>query len=411
MKVALIGGGIGGLTAALYLHREGIDCRVYEATPEYKPVGVGINLFSHAIKRLSDLGLGSQLAAVGLEPQEFCFFNQYGQLIYDEPCGRHAGYDVPHLSFHRADLHTVLLAAVHERLGADAVVMGHKFKRVEQDDRGVTLHFEDTRTGQALPAEAATIAIGCDGIHSGVRKQFYPDEGLPTFGGINMWRGITRQKPVLTGASVVRAGPLKTGKMVIYPIRNYPDGTQLINWVAEVQLEVRALSDWSKAGRLEDFIHYFKDWHFDWLDVPEMLRNAELILEYPMVDRDPVPRWTFGRVTLLGDAAHPMYPRGGNGAAQAIIDASVLAPMLKTSSGDPVKALQQYEGERLEKTAQIVRTNRSQPPDFIIETVNRLTEGKPFARIGDVISREELTAISERYKQVTGGTVSAVNRQ
>jgi 2-polyprenyl-6-methoxyphenol hydroxylase-like FAD-dependent oxidoreductase len=358
------------------------------------------------------LGLEKQLLAVGVEPREFCFFNQYGQLIYEEPCGKYAGYDVAHLSFHRADLHRVLVDAVIERLGPDAIRMGHKFVHADQDDEGVTIRFVDPQTGQELPPVKATVGVGCDGIHSALRKQFYPGEGSPSFGGINMWRGITRHKPFLTGSSVVRAGPLRTGKLVLYPIRNYPDGTQLINWVVEVQSEVRTLNDWSRVGKLDDFIYHFEDWHFDWIDVPQLLRESEFVLEYPMVDRDPIPRWTFGRLTLLGDAAHPMYPRGGNGAAQAIIDGNVLARLLKaTNDKDAPQALQRFEEERLEKTRQIVLTNRTQPPDFIIESVDKLSHGKPFTHIDQIISRTDLVAISERYKQITGGALTEVNKR
>lgn len=409
MHVALLGGGIGGLAAALCLHREGIECRVYETVKEYKALGVGLNLLSHAVKLLIDLGLSDAISRVGLEPKEFLYFNQYGQEIFREPCGRHAGFAYPHYSFHRADLHAVLLQAVRERLGEDAVVMGHRVERVEQDARGVVVHFVDSADGAPLSSARADIAIGCDGIHSAVRRQLYPQEGPPAFGGINMWRGVTRQAKVLGGDKVVRAGPLRTGKLVVYPIADFPDGTQLINWVAEIQREARTLVDWSKPGRLEDFLPFFEDWHFDWLDVPDMLARAELLLEYPMVDRDPLPRWTFGRISLLGDAAHPMYPRGGNGAAQSIIDASVLAAQLKASPDDPAQALQAYEADRRPKTTRIVLTNREQPPDFIIESVDQLTGGLPFDRIDDVISREALVAIAENYRQITGGARDAVN--
>ncbi|HEX4797749.1 MAG TPA: flavin-dependent oxidoreductase [Burkholderiales bacterium] len=409
MEVAVIGGGIGGLTLALYLHRGGIPCRVYEAVPEFKPLGVGINLFPHAIRRLVELGLGESIARVGIEAREFAFFNQFGQLIYSEPCGRYAGYEFPHYSFHRADLHELLHDAVKTRIGADAVVMSRNCRGVDQDESRVTLRLEHTVSGEPLAPVRADAAVACDGFHSAVRRQFYPNEGRPSFGGINLWRGVTRGKPFLTGASVTRAGPLRTGKLVVYPVRNHPDGTQTLNWSCEVKKDSWAENDWNKRGRLEDFIGYYLDWHFDWLDVPDMLRRAEFVLEYPMVDRDPVERWSFGRVTLLGDAAHPMYPRGGNGGAQAILDAERLAQLLKASR-DPTAAFQAYQADRLPKTTPIVLTNRTAPPDLIIETVDSITGGKPFRRIEDVIGRETLVEISEHYKHIAAWDIDSVNR-
>ena len=405
MHVAIVGGGIGGLSTALYLHQQGIDCRVYESVPEYKPLGVGINLFPHAMRRLFELGLEDAVREVGVEAKEFTFFNQHGQLIYREPCGRHAGYDWPHFSFHRADLHRVLLDAVMARLGPDAVHNGHRCSGFSQDDQGVTLQLDTATTSHAVRAD---VAIACDGFHSAVRRQLYPEEAPAHFGGINLWRGVTRGQPFLSGASVTRCGALRHGKLVVYPIRNHADGTQTINWAVEILKSDWSENDWNKTGQLSDFIDYFSNRCFPWLDIPRLFREAEFILEYPMVDRDPIPRWSFGRVTLLGDAAHPMYPRGGNGGAQSILDAELLGSLL-ANCDDPVQALQAYEAERRPKTRDIVLTNRSTPPDAIIERVDALTASQPFARIEDVISLTELQGMSELYKQVTSMDRAAVN--
>jgi 2-polyprenyl-6-methoxyphenol hydroxylase-like FAD-dependent oxidoreductase len=199
------------------------------------------------------------------------------------------------------------------------------------------------------------------------------------------------------------AGWLECGKLVIYPIRRDLDaqGRQLINWVAEIQSPRNVMPDWSLGGRIEDFYPTFAGWHFDWLDCAALLKNAEQVLEYPMADRDPLPYWTRGRVTLLGDAAHPMYPRGSNGAGQAILDARTLAGCLARSP-DPAKALQQYEAKRLKAANELVLRNRTDPPDAILREVWKRSGDKPFARIEDVISREELIAISESYKRVAG---------
>jgi 2-polyprenyl-6-methoxyphenol hydroxylase-like FAD-dependent oxidoreductase len=247
------------------------------------------------------------------------------------------------------------------------------------------------------------VLVGCDGIHSRIRKQLHPEEGEPLYSGINMWRGVTRWPAFLSGASMVRAGWLATGKMVIYPIRNRIDagGRQLVNWVAEVETPRHVARDWNRRGELGDFLRAFEDWHFPWLDVPAFLRAADSILEFPMVDQDPLSSWTEGRVTLLGDAAHPMVPRGSNGAGQAILDARVLAAEL-SSRRDPCDALAAYEAQRLPATSNVVRMNRQNPPDAILREVYLRSGDKPFERIEDVISETELRAISDRYKQVAG---------
>ena len=399
--ILIVGGGIGGLTLALLLHKRGIPCRIFEATAEFRPLGVGINMMPHAIRVLTSLGLQSTLEEYGVEAREFTFFNRHGQFILAEPCGKYAGYEYPHFSIHRGDLHKVLFDAVVERLGPETVFLGHRCTGVEQNEDTVTVHFEDAepRTG--------AIAIAVDGFHSAVRRQFYPNEDAPHFGGINMWRGVTRRKPFLSGASVTRIGTVDRGKMTIYPIRNFDDGTQLINWTTEQPRDDHKLNDWATPGLIEDFIAPFEKWDFDWLDVPRLIADAEFILEYPMVDRDPVDKWTFGRVTLLGDAAHPMYPRGGNGGAQAILDAELIAKLLKEMN-DPLAALQVYEEERLEVTSNIVMTNRVQPPDVIIEKVEELTNGEPFERLEDIIDPVELVAISESYKNTAGYSLEKV---
>ena len=399
--ILIIGGGIGGLTLALELHRLGIACEIHESAPEIKAVGVGINLLPHANRVLDDLGLLPALSAVAVETKEAAFFNRFGQLIYREPLGKYAGYEWPQLSIHRGDLQQVLLDAVKARLGASKIHLGHHLARFEQDDRAVTAHF---RGGAPVKGRAL---IGCDGIHSAVRAQLYPDEGEPRYSGINMWRGVTRWKPVLSGATMTRAGWLKGGKLVHYPIRNNVDETidgtkrQLVNWLWEIETPDYKRWDWNRPARVEDFIEGARDWKFDWLDVPAFFRAADVVLEYPMVDKDPLPAWTHGRVTLLGDAAHPMYPRGSNGAGQAILDVRSLAAKL-AAQPDVARALKEYEAERLGPTSSVVLENRRNPPDAILREIYERTGDRPFERIEQVISPEELRAISERYKGVAG---------
>jgi len=407
--VIIIGAGIGGLTLALTLHRAGIPCRVYEAADAIRSVGVGVNLLPHAVRVLSELGLQAALARVAIATQEAVFFNRFGQLIYREALGRFAGFDWPQFSIHRGDLQAVLLEAFKARVGADRLHLGWRCVGAGQDAGGVAVRFRRAGDDADLPAQRGAMLIACDGIHSVIRKQFYPDEGDPIYSGYNMWRGVTRWPPFLSGASLVRAGWLATGKMVIYPIRDAIDGAgrQLVNWVVEIETPHYKRRDWNRPGRLEDFIDAVADWHFDWLDVPAFLRAADIVLEFPMVDQDPLPRWSFERITLLGDAAHPMVPRGSNGAGQAILDAQVLADAL-AAHADPVQALRRYEAQRLEVTSNIVLTNRKNPPDAILREVFLRTGDKPFDRIEDVIAREELVALSDGYKRVSGSSKEAL---
>jgi 2-polyprenyl-6-methoxyphenol hydroxylase-like FAD-dependent oxidoreductase len=404
MNIIIAGGGIAGLSLALGLNRRGIQCRVYESAPEVKELGVGITLLPHATREFAALGLLDRLKAIGIENEESVFFSRWGQYIYKEPRGRFAGYSFPELGIHRGKLHRVLFEAAREQLGAANVLTNHHCLGVEQDANGagVTVRFKETSSGAQLAPVTGDLLVACDGVNSAVRKQFYPHEKL-AFAGINTWRGVTRRKPILGGRTYMRVGSIETGKIVIYPIVDNvdSDGNQLINWMAEIRQQNVEMNDWNKAGRVEDFQQIYKDYRFEWLDIADMIANADQVLEYPMVDKDPVAQWTFGRVTLMGDAAHPMYPRGSNGAAQAAIDARTLVELL-ARGGDPVEALKDYERARLGPTSRIVETNRRHPPDFINIKVEELTGGKPFKSIDEVISQEELRRISEDYKKVAG---------
>src|SRR5258708_15485979 len=319
-EVITVGAGIGGLTLGLALQKRGIPCRIFESAAEIRPIGVGINLLPHATKELAALGLEQSLASVAIETRDATFFNRFGQLIYQEPLGRAAGYEHPQFSIHRGDLQIVLLDGLRARAGSDRLNINHHCTGVEQDESGVSVYFSDGPGGANRSTVRGRVAIACDGINSAIRKQFFPGEGEPRYSGVNMWRGVTRWNPILSGASMLRAGWLSHGKMVICPIRPAgADGLQLVNWVAELETPNYLKRDWNRRGAIEDFIGAFADWHFDWLDVPSFIRAADSVLEFPMVDQDPLPRWSFGRGTLSGDAAHPMVPRGSNGAGQAIL--------------------------------------------------------------------------------------------
>ena len=413
--VIIVGGGIGGLTLALDLHRLGIPCRVFEAVPKITQVGVGITVLPHAMRILTDLGLQEALLARGLATRESVFYNRFGQFVWQEPTGKYAGLPYPQLSVHRADLHDVLLQTARERLGEDRLVFGARLVQADQDSDSAWATFE--QAAETAPegtertfTQRGSVVIGCDGIHSTLRRQLHPDEGPPLYQGLNMWRGVTPWKPFLSGASMLRVGWYPTGKLTIYPCRDNIDGqgTQLMNWIAAVKTDRFVERDWGRQGRLEDFIDTFADWTFDFLDVPGVLRAADQILEFPMVDQEPVSRWTFGRLTLLGDAAHPMVPRGSNGAGQAIVDCRALSTAL-AEADDPREALKAYEAERLPVTTQIVYKNRAEPPDVILQEVCERTGDQPFTRREDVISDEELQALSEGYKDLTGYSTRAMS--
>ncbi|MFL5093167.1 MAG: flavin-dependent oxidoreductase [Xanthobacteraceae bacterium] len=406
--IAIVGGGICGLALALNLHERGIACSVYERAPEVKELGVGITLLPHAMREFTALGLADELIAAGIESRESCFFNRFGQLIYSEERGRDAGYGFPEVMIHRGRLHMILYRVACARLG-DRIRTNHDCVGVEQDEQGATVFFQEFTSGARLEPARACAVIACDGINSVIRKQFYPDDQV-AFAGINTWRGVTRRKPILSGRSYMRVGSILTGKIVIYPIIDDVDGagSQLINWMAEIKRDTFEKNDWNKPGNVADFLPIYANWRFDWLDVADMIAKADQILEYPMVDKDPVGRWTFGRITLAGDAAHPMYPRGSNGAAQGVIDARVLAEKL-ASFADPRQALAAYEQARREATAKVVRTNREHPPDFINIKVEELVGDRPFDRLDDYITQDELRALSDNYKRIAGFALDDVS--
>jgi 2-polyprenyl-6-methoxyphenol hydroxylase-like FAD-dependent oxidoreductase len=401
INIAIVGGGIAGLSFALGLHHRGIDCDVFESVSEVKEIGVGITLLPHGMRELAELGLQDALEAAGIENLESVFYTQHGQYVYKEARGRHAGYALPEIGIHRGKLHRILFEAAIKRLGSDKVHTGMRCSGFVQNSDGVQLDFLNTHTNTIVSLEAQ-IAVACDGVNSVIRKQMHPDDAL-CFAGINTWRGVTVHPPILTGKSYLRIGTVEVGKMVIYPIIDNVDGkgNQLVNWVAELQKPNAVMNDWNRPGDPAVCAEIFKNWTFDFLNVPELILKADKVFEYPMVDKNALPFWTQGRVTLMGDAAHPMYPRGSNGSAQALIDARTLADQL-SQHADPKEALKSYEALRLAPTAKVVETNRNVPPDFIIMKADELSGGKPFRHIDDLISQDELRQISDNYKSVAG---------
>ncbi len=406
MKVIVAGGGIGGLAAALALHARGIDAVVFERSATIRELGVGINTLPHAIGVLAELGLLPALDAVAIRTHELIYANRHGQTIWRELRGIAAGHPVPQFSIHRGRLQAVLLAAVQQRLPG-AVRCGHALESFSDDGTGVTARFR--LPDGAVAEERGDVLVAADGIHSVVRAHFYPEQGAPAWNGIMLWRGALPWAPFGTGRSMIIAGGMD-GKLVLYPIAAEPDGRVLLNWavmsrVAPVGSAPPRREDWSRPGSPDELMPRVTGFHVDAVDVPAVVRATPEFYEYPVCDRDPVDRWSWGRVTLLGDAAHPMYPVGSNGASQAILDAKALASHL-AQVGDPVVALAAYEAERAPATAAIIRSNRLGGPERVIDLVDsRAPDG--FTRLEDVASEAELRAVVGGYASMAGFARSA----
>lgn len=413
MHVLIIGGGIGGLATALSLHKAGISATVFEAVPEIRPLGVGINMLPHATRELTELGLADRLEETGIRTRELIYANRHGQQIWQEDRGLHAGYNWPQYSIARGELQMLLLEAARERLGPERIIADRELTGFDEKDGKVTAHFRARSTGEILEPVIGDVLIGADGIHSVVRAHFYPDEGDPVWSERVLWRATTEGEPFLSGRSMVMAGH-EDQKFVCYPISRAAEkqGRSLINWIAELWFRDRESwrrEDWNRTTDISDFLPGFEDWDFGWIKVPDIIRGARTVYEYPMVDRDPLDRWTFGRVTLLGDAAHPMYPIGSNGASQAIIDGRFLALKLATID-DVGEALAAYEAERRPATNRIVLANRGNGPDQVMQLAEeRAPDG--FDDLHAVISPEELEATASQYKMIAGFDKDALNER
>ena len=410
MKITIAGGGIGGLVTALRLHQAGFQVKVFESVKEVSPLGVGINLLPHAIRVLTNIGLQAKIQEIAVETKELIYANRQGQLFWSEPRGRFAGYKWPQFSIHRGKFQVLLWQEAIRVLGAENVVSNCHLSDFQEEAGQVTATFIDKESGLVVAQEISDILIGADGINSYVRKTLYPEEGAVVFSGNILYRGTAMMPAYLTGSTMAMIGSMRQ-KMVIYPIGDGvdADGNQHINWVANVKEAAGAsitVRDWNRQVGKEKLVDLYRDWQFDWINVPEMIEKTHGgIYEFPMSDRDPLPRWSFGRVTLLGDAAHPMYPIGSNGASQAILDADALALAL-LNQADPVQALLAYDAERVPATAKVVLQNRQKGPDFIMDLMEeRFPDG--FAE-GE-IPHAELAEIMAHYKQVAGFDIETLN--
>lgn len=407
MKIMIVGAGIAGLAAAVSLREAGLaDVAVYERSASIRGLGVGINLLPHAMRELTELGVADAIAGLGVAPRTLAYFNRFGQAIWSEPRGLDAGYRWPQLSVHRGRLQLALRDLAEARL-AEPIHLGHRLIDVRSNDDGTETATFSTDDGE-LEATADVI-IGADGIHSALRTLRYPAEGAPPWSGLTLWRGVTRIPAFLDGRTMIMAGDGEQ-KFVAYPLSEADaDGRMLVNFIAEKRIGGSPDADWNRAVDPAPIADHFREWSFDWLDVPAAIADAEEILEYPMVDRDALPRWTFGRTTLIGDAAHAMYPNGSNGGSQAILDARTLAFHLATA--DTIdEGLAAYEqARRPAMTALLAGTRATGPERVMLVAAERAPQG--FASIDDVVPPAEREQIAADYKTAAGFLPEILNER
>ena len=409
MTVLICGAGIGGLCLGLSLHQLNIPFQIFESSRTIEPLGVGINLQPNAVRELAALGVKDDLKRIGIQTEEFGLFSKRGLEIWTEPRGLKAGYDEPQFSVHRGKLQKLLYDTLIMRMKNNPVHLGMQVTRFKNLSSSVQLQCIDKKTGNTEAIDG-NILVACDGINSIIRKQLFPEEGEPLWNGAILWRGVTTATPFRTGASMVMIGH-DTQRFVSYPISEKNiHGQAKINWIAELKFNPEnqwSKSDWKKKVDKSKFIDSFLDWSFDWINPLKLISETTSIYEYPMVDRNPLQNWTFERITLLGDAAHPTYPVGSNGASQAIIDARKLAFHLKVNKTNKA-ALMDYEKEMLPLTAKITLANRNSGPDALLQVVEDRCKGS-FNNIREVISQNELETHSEKYKSIAGLNIEKLN--
>ena len=409
--VIIAGGGIGGLTTALTLHQIGVRCIIFEAVREVRPLGVGINLQPNAVRELHDLGITEQdLERVGLPSREWALVGLSGNDIYSEPRGLLAGYNWPQYAVHRGHFHMLLYKKVVERIGPKAVRLGSRVTGYRRNLDGSVSALIDGVDGSTSETRG-TLLVGADGIHSAVRAQMHPAQPPIHWGGAVMWRGTTWAKPIRTGSSFVGLGTHRQ-RMVFYPIShpNPQTGLAMINWIAEVTMdntEGWKQHGWFRQVNVDDFVHHFQDWIWDWLDVPALIGQADTAFENPMIDRDPVPSWRDGPVVLVGDAAHAMYPTGSNGGSQAIVDARVLGAAM-TEFGVTEEALAAYDNKLCGPISQLILRNRGAGPFGLLNIVDERCGGT-FDNIDDVIPPEERAEFMADYKAAAGFALEKLN--
>jgi 2-polyprenyl-6-methoxyphenol hydroxylase-like FAD-dependent oxidoreductase len=400
LDIAIIGAGPAGLMTALRLHQAGFRPRIYETVAELKPLGVGIDVKVYGTKELDDLGLLDAFREISVDARESLFFSHHGQEIYAELCGVHMGYLHEQRFVHRGYFQMLLYRTVLERLGPGSIALGARALTYAQDDNAVTLELEHA-DGTASKVRA-DVVIAADGIRSAVRRQMHPDSAEPNYSGITMWRGTTLMEPFTTGGTILHIGDPRIASMIVYPLMNNFEGTglTLVNWVVEATRE-ESVEDWNQKGSVDEILSLFNVTKLPFIDVQDMLRTAREVYLFPLIDHNPLDSWTDGRVVLAGDAAHAMYPRGGNGACQALVDGRVIADKLATI-GDPAAALKAFENERLESVNRLVMANRGEAYEVIRRIVAERTDGKRFDDIEQVLPLTEADEIFSKYHKLAG---------
>ncbi len=411
MTVLIAGAGVAGLSLGLSLHQVGVPFRIIEAIAELRPLGFGINLQPHAVRELYDLGLKEKLETIGILTERTSYFNNQGQEVWSEPRGLEAGYKFPQISIHRGALQMMLHETLLERCGPKAILAGAKVSEWFETPRGLEVVLTDRQYGYELDRLRGSLLVASDGARSSIREKVFPDVGTAKPRTSMMWRGVARA-PIFLGGRTMTISGTKGMKFVAYPIGQRGKTQSFVHWIAEMPKSPERdyeTQDWSRKGSIDDVLPSFEDWRFDWLDIPALIGGTTDVWEWPMVDRDPMPAWNEGRIALLGDSAHPMYPIGSNGASQGILDARVMARSMR-DHGETSLALQDYDDERREPVNAIIQANRGQGPDAVLDAVAELAPDG-FDDIDAVMPVEARRVFSDTYKEATGLTVEAINAQ
>ncbi|CAF1091215.1 unnamed protein product [Rotaria sordida] len=408
--ILIAGAGISGLVTALCLHRAGFSVRIHERAQKLEEAGFGLNLQPYCVKLLYELGLESEMNEVGIRNNKAVLYSRHGQFIHQDPRGLDAGYKWPMYSMHRGRFQQLLLRHVREEIGAEVVRLGQKLVSFRSQPHYVEVDFVNSITGE-FNTERAKVLLGADGINSTVRKILYPDEGPPLWQGITMWRGVTRMdKLYLDGRTMIFVGNPDDRNLIVYPVSE-----ELVNWAFTVRIEEPGIrpapmtTDWHHLGHIEDVLPLLSDMKLDFLDIPNLISSSIIVNQFHLTDRDPLPRWTYDRVTLIGDAAHPMYPHGGNGCSQAILDARDLVLAFRAHGITPA-GLEIYDQLRRPVLKDSILAAREFGPDKILKIID---ERAPFGfqNLSEVISSEELDKIFSVYRKQVNWNVEKLNQE